>query len=128
MPFFDWKPSSSTKDTAAKTTTATQEQKLEQTNNAALIRRTEQEISPFSDESQHIQGQALTVNLDEDGKQRTQFLTDCSVQHRASLACIEEHYTDKQEQCSEFFDQYKQCRREETERRLARNKGRSFFG
>eukprot|EP00548_Thalassiothrix_antarctica_P012616 CAMPEP_0194165470 /NCGR_PEP_ID=MMETSP0154-20130528/1370_1 /TAXON_ID=1049557 /ORGANISM="Thalassiothrix antarctica, Strain L6-D1" /LENGTH=124 /DNA_ID=CAMNT_0038875911 /DNA_START=258 /DNA_END=632 /DNA_ORIENTATION=+ len=124
MPFFSWKKPSS--DTSSKDTTTKVESEA-----AKLNRLTESEISPFASsnvEKQHNHGRAIIEDLDKDGKQRTKFTTDCGVQHRASLACIEEHYTDKEAHCQTFFDQYKACRREERERKLAQNKGRSFFG
>jgi hypothetical protein len=75
----------------------------------------------------HNAGQPLRVDLDSHGKQRSKFVTDCSTQHSASLACIEANY-EKKEVCQSFFDAYILCRREERERRLAQNATRSFWG
>merc|ERR1712160_102894 len=44
--------------------------------------------------------------------------TDCTAQQRASLACIEENYQDKNAACAEFFQAYKTCRKAEHERKL----------
>ena len=51
----------------------------------------------------------------------SKLVTDCRVQQRASLACIEENYQNKDMACSRFFDAYKKCRREEHERKLEAN-------
>mmetsp|Transcript_26539 Transcript_26539/g.40172 ORF Transcript_26539/g.40172 Transcript_26539/m.40172 type:complete len:118 (-) Transcript_26539:1111-1464(-) len=116
MPLFSWKSSSSD---------SSPDNKKQQVSD---YRRTEQEANPFAGtENQHKSGQPIIPNLDEDGKQRTKFATDCSVQHRASLACIEDNYTTKETKCQQFFQAYKQCRREERERRLEANSKRSFF-
>jgi hypothetical protein len=47
--------------------------------------------------------------------------TDCRAEQRASLRCIEENYENKDVACAQFFEDYKQCRRNEHERKLARN-------
>jgi len=47
--------------------------------------------------------------------------TDCSVQQRASLACIEENYQNKDVACAAFFADYKTCRKAEHERKLEKN-------
>jgi hypothetical protein len=47
--------------------------------------------------------------------------TDCRVEQRASLACIEENYQNKNQACGEYFEAYKKCRREEHERKLEAN-------
>lgn len=131
MPFFSWKSSSpnstanSSVSSTADSPTVTTPQKQQQ---AADYHRTEQESNPFADtENQHKSGQPVIPNLDEHGKQRTKFATDCTAQHRASLACIEDNYTTKETDCQRFFQDYKQCRREERERRLEGNSKRSFF-
>ena len=51
----------------------------------------------------------------------SKLVTDCRIQQRASLACIEENYHNKDVACSTFFDAYKKCRREEHERKLEAN-------
>ena len=51
----------------------------------------------------------------------SKLVTDCRVQQRASLACIEENYQNKDQACARFFDAYKKCRREEHERKLEAN-------
>jgi hypothetical protein len=51
----------------------------------------------------------------------SRLVTDCRVQQRASLACIEENYQNKDQACAGFFDAYKKCRREEHERKLEAN-------
>lgn len=47
--------------------------------------------------------------------------TDCRAEQRASLACIEENYQNKNQACGEYFEAYKKCRREEHERKLEAN-------
>jgi hypothetical protein len=76
---------------------------------------------------QHNAGQPIHTNLDSSGKQRSKFATDCSTQHRASLACIEQNYGNK-DVCQNFFNDYISCRREEHERKLIENSKRSFWG
>lgn len=51
----------------------------------------------------------------------SKLVTDCRAQQRASLACIEENYQNKDRACAEYFDAYKKCRREEHERKLEAN-------
>ncbi|KAL3810955.1 hypothetical protein ACHAXA_005371 [Cyclostephanos tholiformis] len=51
----------------------------------------------------------------------SRLVTDCRAQQRASLACIEENYRNKDMACADFFDAYKKCRREEHERKLDAN-------
>ena len=48
------------------------------------------------------------------------FLTNCAKENRASLACIERNYQNRAA-CSEFFQAYKDCRKEENEQRKAAN-------
>jgi hypothetical protein len=47
--------------------------------------------------------------------------TDCRVQQRASLKCIEENYANKDKACAEYFEAYKQCRRDEHQKKLEAN-------
>jgi hypothetical protein len=47
--------------------------------------------------------------------------TDCRIQQRASLACIEENYQNKDQACAAYFEAYKKCRKEEHERKLDAN-------
>jgi hypothetical protein len=93
---------------------------------AEINAKIDREVNP--EPNQHNSGQPLRPNLDINGNQRSKFLTDCSQQHAASLRCIENNYQ-KKDVCQEFFDNYKKCRREERERRLAENSKRGgFFG
>uniref|UniRef100_A0A6U9V793 CHCH domain-containing protein n=1 Tax=Pseudo-nitzschia australis TaxID=44445 RepID=A0A6U9V793_9STRA len=48
------------------------------------------------------------------------YLTNCAKQSRASLACIERNYQNRAA-CNEFFQAYKECRKEENEQRKAAN-------
>ena len=54
--------------------------------------------------------------------------TDCAREHAASLQCISENVGNR-DACQAFFDDYKQCRQAEQQRRLEANarKG-SWFG
>ena len=60
---------------------------------------------------------------DEDirNKSASKLSTDCRKEQRASLACIEENYTNKNEACAVHFETYKACRRKEHERKLEAN-------
>jgi len=51
----------------------------------------------------------------------SKLLTDCGIHQRASLACIEENYQNKDLACMAYFAEYKNCRREEHERKLEAN-------
>ncbi|VEU44952.1 unnamed protein product [Pseudo-nitzschia multistriata] len=48
------------------------------------------------------------------------YLTSCSKENKASLQCIERNYQNRAA-CNEFFQAYKDCRREENEQRRAAN-------
>jgi CHCH domain len=76
--------------------------------------------------NQHNSGQPLRKQLNQFGKQHSKFQTDCAVEHRESLACIEENY-DNKKVCQDFFDRYRSCRREERERKLAENAKWGFW-
>jgi hypothetical protein len=74
---------------------------------------------PAEDARSHNFGQPIQPS---DGKKNaSKLLTDCTVQQRASLQCIEENYENKDVACAPFFEEYKKCRREEHERKLERN-------
>jgi hypothetical protein len=75
----------------------------------------DEHANPEPDE--HNLGQPLRPNLDESGKQRSKFLTDCRQEHAASLKCIEDNYTNR-DVCQPFFEAYKKCRRDEKKRKL----------
>lgn len=47
--------------------------------------------------------------------------TDCQVQQRASLKCIEENYQNKDQACAKYFEAYKQCRRDEHQKMVDAN-------
>jgi len=77
----------------------------------------ESRLNPFSqDAASHNFGQPASS---ERGASKQQ--TDCRAQQRASLACIEENYQDKNVACAEFFHAYKTCRKAEHERKLEAN-------
>jgi hypothetical protein len=48
-------------------------------------------------------------------------VTDCRVEQRASLACIEQNYATKDMACQKYFEEYKKCRKAEHERKLDAN-------
>ena len=48
------------------------------------------------------------------------FLTNCSRENRDSLKCIERNYQNRAA-CNDFFQAYKDCRKEENEQRKAAN-------
>ena len=52
--------------------------------------------------------------------QSPQYLTSCSKENMASLKCIEENYQNRSA-CQPFFDEYKECRKQENERRKEAN-------
>ena len=58
---------------------------------------------------------------DKRNKSASKLSTDCRKEQRASLACIEENYTNKNEACAVHFETYKACRRKEHERKLEAN-------
>jgi hypothetical protein len=58
----------------------------------------------------------------------SKLMTDCRVQQRASLKCIEENYQNKNQACAEYFEAYKKCRRVEHQRKLDENAKRSGGG
>lgn len=55
------------------------------------------------------------------------FLTNCSRENRASLKCIERNYQNRAA-CNEFFQAYKDCRKEENDQRKAANGDGSSSG
>ena len=63
----------------------------------------------------------------------SKLVTDCRIQQRESLKCIEENYQSKDVACAEYFEAYKQCRRDEHQKKLEANAkssggGGGFFG
>mmetsp|Transcript_8866 Transcript_8866/g.18420 ORF Transcript_8866/g.18420 Transcript_8866/m.18420 type:complete len:116 (+) Transcript_8866:147-494(+) len=62
---------------------------------------------------------ASTENADPRDRAAT-YLTNCTKQNRASLQCIERNYQNRAA-CNEFFQAYKDCRREENEQRREAN-------
>jgi hypothetical protein len=48
-------------------------------------------------------------------------VTDCRIEQRASLACIEQNYANKDMACQKYFEEYKKCRKAEHERKLDAN-------
>lgn len=48
-------------------------------------------------------------------------VTDCRIEQRASLACIERNYSNKDMACARYFEEYKKCRKAEHERKLEAN-------
>mmetsp|Transcript_9519 Transcript_9519/g.20558 ORF Transcript_9519/g.20558 Transcript_9519/m.20558 type:complete len:143 (-) Transcript_9519:4693-5121(-) len=70
---------------------------------------------------------SLPADESDETLNKSKFITDCRVRHRASLQCIEENYENRQQACASFFDAYKQCRKEEHERKLEANAKRSGF-
>ena len=62
-----------------------------------------------------------TTDEDTRNKSASKLSTDCRKEQRASLACIEENYTNKNEACAVHFETYKACRRKEHERKLEAN-------
>ena len=63
----------------------------------------------------------ITTDDDKRNKSASKLSTDCRKEQRASLACIEENYTNKNEACAVHFETYKACRRKEHERKLEAN-------
>mmetsp|Transcript_375 Transcript_375/g.724 ORF Transcript_375/g.724 Transcript_375/m.724 type:complete len:156 (-) Transcript_375:228-695(-) len=64
---------------------------------------------------------ASTITNEDKSGGASKLITDCRIQQRASLSCIEENYHNKDEACRDYFAAYKQCRREEHERKLEAN-------
>ncbi|KAL7471793.1 hypothetical protein ACHAXS_012104 [Conticribra weissflogii] len=94
----------------------------------------ERQSNPSTEDSRsHNFGQPMTAphslpaEESDETMNKSKFVTDCRVHHRASLQCIEENYENRQHACASFFDAYKQCRKEEHERKLEANAKRSGF-
>ena len=111
----------STNEVTGKLASATQQQNI-----AAEIER--RSNPPEADAANHNFGQPIrpphksstsTINNEKSGASK--LVTDCRVQQRASLACIEENYQNKNEACAKYFEEYKKCRRQEHERKLEAN-------
>ena len=92
--------------------------------NKSIAAAVESRSNPSAaDAANHNFGQPLhrsSTSTDEKSG-ASKLVTDCRVQQRASLACIEENYHNKNEACAGFFEAYKKCRREEHERKLEAN-------
>merc|ERR1712071_701983 len=86
--------------------------------NPEIAAQIEHNASPEPD--QHNEGQPIRQQLNDRGQQMSKMFTDCQIQQRESLKCIEENYTNKGV-CQPFFDAYKQCRHEEHKKRLEEN-------
>mmetsp|Transcript_24105 Transcript_24105/g.51112 ORF Transcript_24105/g.51112 Transcript_24105/m.51112 type:complete len:146 (+) Transcript_24105:124-561(+) len=97
------------------------------TNAVAIATQIESRANPSpQDAASHNYGQPLrsattSSPSGHDEKSASQHVTDCRKQQRASLACIEENYLNKNEACADFFAAYKMCRKEEHERKLEAN-------
>lgn len=89
---------------------------------------TERHSNPSDDEATHNFGQPIrphnhssTSAMNDYKSGASKQYTDCRVEQRASLACIEENYQNKDQACAKYFEAYKKCRREEHERKLEAN-------
>lgn len=60
------------------------------------------------------------AGFDRPGQTTAKFLTNCAKEHGESLQCIERNYQDRTP-CEPFFQAYKDCRKEENDRRLEAN-------
>ena len=61
-------------------------------------------------------------------KEKTKFFTDCKQEYLASINCRLEHHDHKESNiCQPLFDSYKACRKEEHQRLLEENAGKSFW-
>ena len=74
----------------------------------------------YSSPSSQSSTSSMKLNNDKSGR-ASKLLTDCRAEQRASLACIEENYHNKNEACASHFENYKRCRKEEHERKLEAN-------
>ena len=85
-----------------------------------IVTTIERQSNPSPDDARnHNYGQPKVP----DGTSK--LVTDCRVQQRASLQCIEENYENKDVACAKYFEDYKRCRREEHERKMEVNKKNS---
>ena len=76
----------------------------------------------YSSPSSQSSTSSMQLNNDHDKSGRaSKLLTDCRAEQRASLACIEENYHNKNEACASYFENYKRCRKKEHERKLEAN-------
>ncbi|KAL7542734.1 hypothetical protein ACHAXR_012058 [Thalassiosira sp. AJA248-18] len=80
---------------------------------------------PEEDAASHNYGQPLRPPSSSAKNKKSggasKLVTDCRTQQRASLACIEENYQNKNQACAAYFEAYKKCRKEEHERKLEAN-------
>mmetsp|Transcript_2119 Transcript_2119/g.1964 ORF Transcript_2119/g.1964 Transcript_2119/m.1964 type:complete len:81 (+) Transcript_2119:42-284(+) len=53
------------------------------------------ELNANPEPDQHNQGQPIRQQVNDRGQQMSKMFTDCRTQHRESLKCIEENYTNK---------------------------------
>ena len=70
---------------------------------------------------------APSENDDDPRDRAATFVTNCSRENRASLACIERNYQNRAA-CNDFFQAYKDCRKAENEQRRAANAGDGSSG
>jgi hypothetical protein len=75
----------------------------------------------------HNEGQPKQAPHASKSSTTAKFLTNCAEEHAASLKCIEQNYH-KRSACQPFFDNYKQCRKDENARRLEANAGKGGDG
>ena len=87
-------------------------------NDPAIAAKIYRDTNPEPD--QHNYGQPIVPDIDDYGKQRSKFVTDCKKEQQASLQCIMDNYENKGV-CNPFYDAYKTCRKAEHDRRLEEN-------
>eukprot|EP00339_Tiarina_fusa_P003795 CAMPEP_0117042026 /NCGR_PEP_ID=MMETSP0472-20121206/29298_1 /TAXON_ID=693140 ORGANISM="Tiarina fusus, Strain LIS" /NCGR_SAMPLE_ID=MMETSP0472 /ASSEMBLY_ACC=CAM_ASM_000603 /LENGTH=99 /DNA_ID=CAMNT_0004753167 /DNA_START=229 /DNA_END=525 /DNA_ORIENTATION=+ len=75
----------------------------------------------------HNEGQPKRAPHASKASTTAKFLTNCSEEHAASLKCIEQNYQNRGA-CQPFFDNYKQCRKQENDKRLEANGGKGGGG
>lgn len=90
----------------------------------AIKNKIRNDLNP-GDELTHNKGKQkqatyASTKKDDSHYKAATFLTNCARENRASLDCIERNYQNRAA-CNEFFQAYKDCRKEENEQRKMAN-------
>jgi cytochrome c oxidase assembly protein subunit 23 len=90
-------------------------------NGEEVKKRIARDINPGSGLTHnHGQPKQAPYKSKESSTNTAKFLTNCASEHGESLKCIERNYQDRSA-CQPFFDAYKQCRKDENDKRKETN-------
>lgn len=102
---------------------------IEVKNGEEVKRKIQRDINPGSG-LKHNHGQPKRAPYASKDSSTAKFLTNCATEHSESLKCIERNYNNRAA-CQSFFDAYKECRKDENEKRKEKNSqnsgGSSWF-